>query len=77
MHYQQRVRGNNSDIDMSLYHQSCMNNQAPGSPNLSVLSFHGGFHGRLMGSLSMTHSKAIHKLDIPAFDFPATDFPRL
>ena len=28
---------------------SCMINQAPGAPNLSILSFMGGFHGRTMG----------------------------
>ena len=43
---------------------------------MSVLSFHGGFHGRTAGSLSVTHSKAIHKLDVPLFDWPVTDFPR-
>lgn len=26
--------------------------------------------------LSTTHSKAIHKLDIPAFDWPIASFPR-
>lgn len=77
MHYQQRVRGNSHTIDMSLLEQSCMMNQAPGSPLLSVLSFKGGFHGRTLGSLSMTHSKPIHKLDIPAYDFPCVDFPSL
>ncbi len=41
---------------------SCMKNQAPGSPALSVLSFTSAFHGRLFGSLSATRSKAIHKV---------------
>ena len=49
----------------------------PGSPDLSILSFKGGFHGRLFGSLSTTRSKAIHKLDIPSFDWPAVRFPAL
>ncbi|KAH8918663.1 4-aminobutyrate aminotransferase [Atractiella rhizophila] len=57
--------------------ESCMRNQAPGSPNLSVISFKGAFHGRLFGTLSLTRSKAIHKIDVPAFDWPALDFPRL
>ena len=48
---------------------SCMKNQAPGSPHLSILSFTGGFHGRALGALSATRSKAIHKVDIPAFDW--------
>lgn len=42
-----------------------------------MISFKGGFHGRLFGSLSTTRSKAIHKLDIPAFDWPACPFPAL
>ena len=56
--------------------ESCMINQAPGTPRLSILSFHGGFHGRTGFSLSCTHSKPIHKLDVPLFDWPVTDFPR-
>ena len=39
--------------------------QAPGTPDLSVLSFHGGFHGRTAASLACTHSKYIHKIDVP------------
>lgn len=56
---------------------SCMKNSAPGSPSLSVLSFKSAFHGRLLGSLSLTHSKAIHKLDVPAFPWPSAIFPLL
>lgn len=73
--YQTRQRGGLPPDDVDL--ESCMKNQAPGSPNLSVLSFNGGFHGRLMGCMSATHSKAIHKVDIPAFDWPVVDFPKL
>lgn len=40
---------------------SSMENQLPGAPNMSILSFKKGFHGRLFGSLSTTRSKAIHK----------------
>lgn len=29
------------------------------------------------GTLSCTHSKEIHKLDIPAFDWPIAPFPQL
>ncbi|KAF2845723.1 aminotransferase class-III [Plenodomus tracheiphilus IPT5] len=53
-----------------------MDNASPGSPSYSILSFEGGFHGRLFGSLSTTRSKAIHKLDIPAFDWPSAPFPK-
>ena len=56
---------------------SAMNNQSPGSPEYSILSFRHGFHGRLFGSLSTTRSKPIHKLDIPAFDWPQAPFPSL
>lgn len=52
-----------------------MVNQAPGSANLSILSFKGSFHGRTFGALACTHSKPIHKLDIPAFDWPMAPFP--
>lgn len=56
---------------------SSMNNAAPGAPELSIMSFKSGFHGRLFGSLSTTRSKPIHKLDIPAFDWPQAPFPML
>lgn len=55
--------------------ESTMMNQAPGSANLSILSFKGAFHGRTFGALSCTHSKPIHKLDIPAFDWPIATYP--
>lgn len=55
--------------------ETCMVNTAPGSPNLAILSFHGAFHGRTLGSLSTTHSKAIHKIDVPAFHWPVAHFP--
>jgi 4-aminobutyrate aminotransferase / (S)-3-amino-2-methylpropionate transaminase len=57
--------------------ETAMLNHAPGSPNMSILSFKTAFHGRLFGSLSTTRSKPIHKLDIPAFDWPQAGFPAL
>lgn len=73
--YQTKQRGgqppSEHDLETSMLHQE------PGTPNLSILSFNGGFHGRLMGCLSTTHSKAIHKVDIPAFDWPVAPFPKL
>lgn len=54
---------------------SCMVNMAPGAPNLSLLSFKGAFHGRTLGVLATTHSKYIHKIDIPSFDWPIASFP--
>jgi 4-aminobutyrate aminotransferase/(S)-3-amino-2-methylpropionate transaminase len=56
---------------------SSMDNKSPGAPDLSIMSFKSGFHGRLFGSLSTTRSKPIHKLDIPAFDWPQAPFPCL
>ncbi|KNG51086.1 4-aminobutyrate aminotransferase [Stemphylium lycopersici] len=73
---QQQRGGANADFspeDIS----SSMNNKAPGAPDMSILSFKTGFHGRLFGSLSTTRSKPIHKLDIPAFDWPQAPFPAL
>lgn len=40
-----------------------------------VVSFQGAFHGRGLGPLSATHSKLIHKADLPAFPWPQTPFP--
>lgn len=75
MRYQHRARGGNPPSAEEL--SSCMLNEAPGSPHLSILSFEGGFHGRTFGCLSTTRSKAIHKLDIPALPWPVAPFPKL
>jgi 4-aminobutyrate aminotransferase/(S)-3-amino-2-methylpropionate transaminase len=40
-----------------------------------VISFEGAFHGRGLGPLSATHSKVIHKADLPAFRWPTAPFP--
>src|SRR5438270_852041 len=40
-----------------------------------VVSFGGAFHGRGLGPLSATHSKVIHKADLPAFPWPVATFP--
>merc|ERR1712226_410909 len=52
-------------------------NESPGSPSLAAMSFTSGFHGRTLGSLSLTRTKAMHKVDVPAFDWPAVEFPIL
>lgn len=75
MHHQSVKRGGKSFSEEDL--TSCMENKAPGSPQLAILSFKGAFHGRLFGSLSTTRSKPIHKLDFPAFSWPAVPFPKL
>uniref|UniRef100_A0A8C7HWM3 4-aminobutyrate aminotransferase n=1 Tax=Oncorhynchus kisutch TaxID=8019 RepID=A0A8C7HWM3_ONCKI len=51
--------------------------QVPGCPDLTLLSFMGGFHGRTLGCLATTHTKAIQKLDVPSFDWPIASFPQL
>lgn len=56
--------------------ESSLFNIPPGAPKLSIMSFNGGFHGRTFGALSCTHSKPIHKLDVPSFDWPMAPFPR-
>ncbi|CAN3354906.1 4-aminobutyrate aminotransferase [Diutina catenulata] len=54
---------------------SVMKNQAPGAPELAILSFERAFHGRLFASASTTCSKPIHKLDLPAFKWPKAPYP--
>uniref|UniRef100_A0A4W2FL27 4-aminobutyrate aminotransferase, mitochondrial n=1 Tax=Bos indicus x Bos taurus TaxID=30522 RepID=A0A4W2FL27_BOBOX len=75
MWYRSKERGQSSFSKEEL--ETCMVNQAPGCPDYSILSFMGAFHGRTMGCLATTHSKAIHKIDIPSFDWPIAPFPRL
>ena len=59
--YQARQRGENASFSEEEL-SSCMKNEAPGAPELSIMSFETAFHGRLFGSLSLTRSKAIHKV---------------
>ncbi|VDN23808.1 unnamed protein product [Gongylonema pulchrum] len=73
MWYQAQKRGGARPRAEDL--ESCMRHEPPGTPNLSVLSFHGAFHGRSLTALSISHSKAIHKVDLPAFHWPVAQFP--
>jgi 4-aminobutyrate aminotransferase/(S)-3-amino-2-methylpropionate transaminase len=57
--------------------ETAMKNQAPGSPDLAILSFRNSFHGRSFGSLSITRSKPVHEVDIPAFKWLQATFPWL
>jgi len=76
--YRRQLERGGRDVDFTPEElESVMNNQSPGASQLSILSFKTGFHGRLFGSLSTTRSKAIHKLDIPAFDWPQATFPQV
>ena len=60
-----------SDDDL----QAALKNKQPGTNDLKIISFEGSFHGRTLGALSATRSKAIHKLDFPAFNWPVVPFP--
>ena len=72
MHKQRGGRVNFTEEEMS----SVLQNQAPGSPNLSILSFKGCFHGRTIGLLSCSHSRPIQGVDIPTMQWPKADFPQ-
>lgn len=76
IYHQEKKRGMGKDFSAQEL-ESTMNNQEPGSPELSILSFESSFHGRTFGALSVTRSKAIHKIDIPAFKWPKAPFPHL
>lgn len=75
--YMKNLRGEEMPAPGSLELETCMINKPPGAPDLSILSFDGGFHGRTLGCLTTTHSKPIHKLDVPGFDWPIAPFPKL
>jgi len=75
MNYMNTQRGGRPFTQQEL--TSCLKNQLPGSPELSILSFEGGFHGRTVGALSTTRTRDIHKIDIPALNWPAAPFPKL
>lgn len=75
IHHQTKKRANKAFSTQEM--ETSMVNSAPGSPELQILSFKSAFHGRLFGSLSVTRSKPIHKLDIPAFRWPVCRFPAL
>ncbi|ODN06100.1 4-aminobutyrate aminotransferase, mitochondrial [Orchesella cincta] len=72
--YRKRQRGGKDFSPADI--ESCMVNQSPGSPPLAILAFDGAFHGRTLAALTCTHSKPIHKIDVPAFDWPVAQFPR-
>ncbi|EMG51021.1 gatA 4-aminobutyrate aminotransferase [Candida maltosa Xu316] len=75
MYQHAKIRGDKPFTEEEI--KSSMENKTPGASDMTILSFDKGFHGRLFGSLSTTRSKAIHKLDIPAFPWPKAPFPEL
>jgi 4-aminobutyrate aminotransferase/(S)-3-amino-2-methylpropionate transaminase len=68
-----RRRGGKGPTEADL--ASCMRNDQAMANGFKVISFEGGFHGRTLGALSLTRSKAIHKVDFPAFAWPTVPFP--
>lgn len=72
--YQSKKRGFNKPFS-SEEEASCMENQAPGNPEIAILSFKKAFHGRLFASGSVTRSKPVHKMDMPSFQWPTAEFP--
>lgn len=73
IHYLKKNNIYNRDIQLN----TVLDNKHPGCPELAVLSFKKGFHGRTLGALSTTRSNPFYKIDIPAFDWPAAPFPEL
>ena len=71
------ARNNYSEHSMEDRLKTALDNSEPGSPNISILSFKKGFHGRTMGCLSTTRSNAWHKINIPSFNWPVAPFPQL
>ena len=54
---------------------SCIMNQAPGSPNLSILSFHGSVHGKLMGGLNVSSCSNLDQSGMPSLNWPKLNVP--
>jgi len=76
-HYMKQTRGYEMPVAGSTEVETVMQNQAPGSPDLSIMSFDKGFHGRTLGSLSCSYTNPVHKMDVPSFKWPRAPFPQL
>lgn len=75
MRYMHNQRGGRTEFNSEELN-SVLTHQAPGSPNLSILSFKGCFHGRTIGLLSCSSSRPIQGVDIPSLPWPKADFPQ-
>jgi 4-aminobutyrate aminotransferase / (S)-3-amino-2-methylpropionate transaminase len=65
---------NEMAFKLALYHYSKTHNaDEPGE----IIAFQGGFHGRLLGALSATRSKGVHKVGIPSFKWRGCPFPEI
>ncbi|GMM32428.1 4-aminobutyrate transaminase [Martiniozyma asiatica (nom. inval.)] len=72
--YQSKKRGFKAPFTAE-EEETCMLNEAPGNPEIAILSFKKAFHGRLFASGSVTRSKPVHKMDMPSFQWPTAEFP--
>merc|ERR1712198_244881 len=75
MKYAEKLRGGRVDFTPEEL-ETAMIGKMPRIPKMCVLSFHGSFHGRTIGCLSVTHSKPIHLVDIPLMGWPSCRYPR-
>lgn len=60
--------------DCDLNSEKILNHQDDWIRDKKMISFRGGYHGRTMGSLSLTRTSANHKVGIPHLNFIMTDF---
>ncbi|KAF6037397.1 hypothetical protein EB796_004311 [Bugula neritina] len=74
IHYQAKRRGGAPSAEEL---ESALWNKEPGCPDLAIMSFVNGFHGRTTAALTCTHAKPIHKLDLPMLKWPHAPFPQL
>jgi 4-aminobutyrate aminotransferase / (S)-3-amino-2-methylpropionate transaminase len=75
--FQQKQRGGVNPNPTPQEVEQCMHNTGVGTPDIQMMSFRKGFHGRTLGALSTTRSSFLHKYDFPAFPWQMTDFPEL
>ena len=75
MKYAEKMRAGRVDFTEQEL-ATAMVGEMPGIPKMCVISFHGSFHGRTIGCLSVTHSKPIHLVDIPLMGWPVCPYPR-
>jgi len=73
--YRSMQRGSTEPTEEEM--ATTLEGKTPGCPNLCIIGFTKGFHGRTIGCLTVTHSKEIHKVDIPSFPWPVARWPEL
>lgn len=72
--YQARKRDDPKSISQTDL-DSCMTNSLPGTPNLSVLSFEGSVHGKMMGGLAISSSQDFDSSGLPSKAWPKVGVP--